>query len=198
METRRLGALVLAGGQGRRMGGYSKALLTDARGMRFVDRLAVALQDFDEKLLSTADPSLAAGTCFCPVADLRPGSGPLAGLEAGLAACRSDGLLVVACDMPLFSAGLAAYLASFAGAGWPAWALRDRGGRLHPLCGVYTRACLPAIRAALDHGERRAGWLFGAVGGHALCLAGTRFDDSELYNVNTPQQLAALQAAGRL
>lgn len=195
-----VGALILAGGGGRRMGGHSKALLTDGAGVPFVRRLADALAGFDEKLLSTADASLAgaAGAGFVPVADRMPGQGPLAGLEAALSVCRSEALVTAACDMPLFTAPLAEYLASFAGAGWPAWALEDRSGRLHPLCGVYTKACLPAIRAALAAGERRAGALFRAVGGRALPLGRTAFDDRLLCNVNTPDQLAALRRAGLL
>jgi len=73
---------------------------------------------------------------------------------------RMDGLVVAACDMPCFDRAAAEFLASFADQGWPAWALRDRADRLHPLCGVYTKQCLPAIQAALAVGEHRVGRLF--------------------------------------
>lgn len=98
--------------------------------------------------------------------------GPLAGLAAALSACQSDGLVVAACDMPCFDRAAAEFLASFADQGWPAWALRDRAGRLHPLCGVYTKQCLPAIQAALAAGEHRVGRLFQSVGGQAIFLGG--------------------------
>lgn len=115
-----LGALILAGGQNRRMGGSPKALLPNGSGALILDGLRAAFADFDEKLLSTNTPELAAGTGFAPVPDARPGMGPLAGLEAALSACQSDGLVVAACDMPCFDRAAAEFLASFADQGWPA------------------------------------------------------------------------------
>ena len=155
-----LGALILAGGQNRRMGGSPKALLPNGSGALILDGLRAAFAGFDEKLFSTNTPVLAAGTGFAPVPDARPGMGPLAGLAAALSACQSDALVVAACDMPCFDRAAAEFLASFADQSWPAWALRDRAGRLHPLCGVYTKQCLPAIQAALAAGEHRVGRLF--------------------------------------
>lgn len=100
-----LGALILAGGQNRRMGGSPKALLPNGSGALILDGLRAAFAGFDEKLLSTNTPELAAGTGFAPVPDARPGMGPLAGLAAALSACQSDGLVVAACDMPCFDRG---------------------------------------------------------------------------------------------
>lgn len=187
-----LGALILAGGQNRRMGGSPKALLPNGSGARILDGLRAAFAGFDEKLLSTNTPELAAGTGFAPVPDARPGMGPLAGLAVALSACQSDGLVVAACDMPCFDRAAAEFLASFADQGWPAWALRDRAGRLHPLCGVYTKQCLPAIQAALAAGEHRVGRLFQSVGGQAISLEGTSLPDAVVCNVNTPEELKEL------
>ena len=175
-----LGALILAGGQNRRMGGSPKALLPNGSGALILDGLRAAFAGFDEKLLSTNTPELAAGT------------GPLAGLAAALSACQSDGLVVAACDMPCFDRAAAEFLASFADQGWPAWALRDRAGRLHPLCGIYTKQCLPAIQAALAAGEHRVGRLFQSVGGQAISLEGTSLPDAVVCNVNTPEELKEL------
>ena len=83
-----LGALILAGGQNRRMGGSPKALLPNGSGALILDGLRAAFAGFDEKLLSTNTPELAAGTGFAPVPDARPGMGPLAGLAAALSACQ--------------------------------------------------------------------------------------------------------------
>ena len=79
-----LGALILAGGQNRRMGGSPKALLPNGSGALILDGLRAAFAGFDEKLLSTNTPELAAGTGFAPVPDARPGMGPLAGLAVPL------------------------------------------------------------------------------------------------------------------
>ena len=55
-----LGALILAGGQNRRMGGSPKALLPNGSGALILDGLRAAFAGFDEKLLSTNTPELAA------------------------------------------------------------------------------------------------------------------------------------------
>lgn len=192
MSNITLGALILAGGQNRRMGGSPKALLPNGSGARILDGLCAAFAGFEEKLLSTNDPTLAVGTDFTPVPDLHPGMGPLAGLAAALDVCQSDGLIVAACDMPCFDRAAAEFLARFADKGWPAWALRDRTGRLHPLCGVYTKQCLPAIQAALAADEHRVGRLFQAVGGQAVPLEGIALPDAVVCNVNTPEELEKL------
>lgn len=57
-----LGALILAGGQNRRMGGSPKALLPNGSGALILDGLRAAFAGFDEKLLSTNTPELAAST----------------------------------------------------------------------------------------------------------------------------------------
>ena len=54
-----LGALILAGGQNRRMGGSPKALLPNGSGALILDGLRAAFAGFDEKLLSTNTPELA-------------------------------------------------------------------------------------------------------------------------------------------
>lgn len=186
------GALVLAGGCARRMGGQPKALL-ELDGISFLQRLALAFEPFEEKLLSTNDPGLSSGTPFQSVSDLFPHRGPLSGLHAALSMCKSDALVVAACDAPLFSSALAQWLAAERERLCiPAVGLRDRSGREHPLCGVYTKNCLPSLEAALSGNRLRVMELFDAVGGIFLPLGDTPFPDAVLTNVNTPEELAAL------
>lgn len=186
------GALVLAGGSARRMGGQTKALL-ELDGISFLQRLAMAFEPFEEKLLSTNDPSLSRGTTFQSVSDFFPHSGPLSGLHAALTVCKSDALVVTACDTPLFSRAMAQWLAAEQERlGVPAIGLKDRSGKLHPLCGVYTKSCLPMLESALSGDRRRVMALFDAVGGIFLSLESSPFPDELLTNVNTPEELAAL------
>ncbi len=184
------GALVLAGGQARRMGGRSKALLLLEQ-RTFLARLEESFAGFEEKLLSTNTPALAAGTDFLPVADRFPDRGPLEGLGAALALCRSDALVVAACDMPLFPAGLAHALLGALG-DRDALVCRDRAGGLHPLCGVYRKNCLPAIDAMLSGGDFRVRRVLERVNSGEFLLNGTPFPDRVLTNVNTPEELARL------
>lgn len=81
-----LGALILAGGQNRRMGGSPKALLPNGSGALILDGLRAAFAGFDEKLLSTNTPELAAGTGFAPGAGRAARHGPAG--RAGSSAFR--------------------------------------------------------------------------------------------------------------
>jgi molybdopterin-guanine dinucleotide biosynthesis protein A len=88
------------------------------------------------------------------VADRRDDAGPLAGIEAGLSAMRTDTAFVLACDMPRASAGLAGLLVERS-LGHDAAAPRV-SGRAQPACAAYRRSALPKIKAYLDSGQRRA------------------------------------------
>lgn len=110
--------LVLAGGQGTRMGGIDK-------GLQALDGTPLALLALRRlspqvgALLVNANRNIAAYEAFgapvCP--DTVPGfAGPLAGFLAGLEHCHTPWLLTVPCDTPRFPADLAARLATAAAA----------------------------------------------------------------------------------
>ncbi len=188
-----IGALLLDGGQSSRMIGRHKALL-EWNGRTYLSYLTEAFAAFEEKIISTGVPALAEGTDFLAVPDEISGQGPLGGLSTALSVCKSDALVVCACDMPLVTAGLTAWLADQARLHPEAKALaiRDRLGRLHPLCGVYKKEAAAVIHEALMQDERRMIRVFRELKGVELSLAGTDFDDRMLANVNTPQELDAL------
>ena len=101
ISLERCGAVILCGGQSRRMG-TCKALLT-VDGRSVLHRLAGALSFFEERLLSANDASLGAGLSWTVVEDRFPGLGPGAGLHAALLASKKEALLCVPCDLPAFS-----------------------------------------------------------------------------------------------
>lgn len=190
-----VGALILAGGQNRRMAGRHKATLS-FQGHTFLEHLTHVFENFDEKLISSNLPELALGTGFTVVADDIPGQGPLGGLAAALNACRSDALIVCACDMPLLSVEFVLYLKQLAFE-LPAQKLlacQDRSGRIHPLCGVYHKSAYPVIQAALERQEHRVMQAFYALEGMPIPLSQTEFPDAILSNVNTPEEFAQLIA----
>lgn len=191
---RRIGALILAGGMGRRMGGQNKALLR-LEDRTFLSRLEEALGGFDEKLISVRDGAGAEGSTFVPVVDQISGRGPLEGLRCALQVCRSDGLIVVPCDVPFFTAEVAGALVA-AGDGYDAVICRDRSGRLHPLCALYTKNCLPVIEQMAAQGNYRIMGIPDRVRTAVLDLAAVGLSDDLLTNVNDPQTLKQLEDKG--
>jgi molybdopterin-guanine dinucleotide biosynthesis protein A len=178
---------VLAGGESRRFGRDKAGEIVG--GQPLVTRAAETLSQVVARVVVVS--SRAPATKAWPhLSDLREGLGPLAGLEAALAeAVRLglDGVLVLACDLPLVEArtlrALADALAPGTLAVAPARAEDAEGGgsRVEPLCAAYRVACLPAVRSSLDEGRLAVHGLFAAVGGVRVPMAPEAF-----LNLNRP------------
>jgi molybdopterin-guanine dinucleotide biosynthesis protein A len=128
----------------------------------------------------------------------RPGGlGPLAGVEAGLAAARNRLVFVAAGDMPFLSGDLIGYLLErLEGRGVSAVVPRY-GGRMHPLCAAYDREVLPRVRAALDGGVRSMHGFLEEVGSVEYVEDELRrFGDPDLFlmNINSPDDLGRARA----
>lgn len=135
------------------------------------------------------------------VADERPGrKGPLAGIEAGLAASKHDSVFVAAGDMPFLTPDLVQYLLGRLEEGLAPAVVPRYAGRVHPLCGAYQRALLPRVRAALD-GEQLAvrGFLEGLDGVEYVGEEMQGFGDLDvvLTNLNTPEDLSLARREAR-
>ena len=77
-------------------------------GRTFLELIKGELSDFDELLISVAEGEGDAGT----VSDIYKKCGPMGGIYSALRAAKSDALLVVPCDLPLFGRSLARELAA--------------------------------------------------------------------------------------
>jgi molybdopterin-guanine dinucleotide biosynthesis protein A len=175
--------LVLAGGDSRRMG-RPKAWLEvgDTTLLRYVvERLAPA---FSEVMVSFAEPEqLQEPVPYRIVFDRKRSTGPLAGLEAGLAAARNEVMFAVACDMPYVTQEVAQIAVAAAG-GCDA-AIPRLDGRPEPVCGAYRRTALPFITGALDLGRLKTGDITGEL--DVTWLEG--LDPGAFRSLNTPQDL---------
>jgi molybdopterin-guanine dinucleotide biosynthesis protein A len=180
-------AAILAGGRARRFGGRDKsAAVVDGRPI--LDRLVGELRqvaDLHELLIVGGAATHPAARA---IPDAVPESGPLGGVHAALTAAASDAVFVVACDMPFVSAALVERL--FALSGEADIVVPETDGRLHPLCGVYRRACLEPITRRLAERRLKMLDLFDDVRTRAVAL--DRNDHRLVANVNTPGDLAAL------
>ena len=180
--------LVLAGGDSRRMG-RPKAWLEvgDTYLLRYVaERLAPT---FSEVMVSFAEPEqLEEPVPYRVVFDRRTPAGPLAGLEAGLAAARNDMVFAVACDMPYVTQEVAQI--AVAAARRCDAAIPRIDGRPEPVCGAYRRSALPFITGAVNTGRLKAADL-------SAELDVTWLEDLDpllFRSLNTPQDLERFHA----
>jgi molybdopterin-guanine dinucleotide biosynthesis protein A len=145
-----LAGLVLCGGGSLRMG-REKALIS-VGGRPLVLHVAGLLAQAAEPVLLAPGQVGRLGSLGHPeVEDAAPGSGPLGGLVAGLAASPHPLLAVAAVDMPFASPRLFTLLSGRL-EGEDAVVPRTGWGS-EPLHAVYATAALPRLRAALAEGE---------------------------------------------
>lgn len=191
VKTPSIGAVVLTGGENRRMQGRHKATLTWG-GQTFLARITGALAGFGELLVSVAKEGCEFAGDWRTVPDNYPGQGPLAGLQAALAACQSEALFAASCDMPLLSAGLAEYIASYYCDEYDAVIPETRDGGLHPLCGVYARRVASILEAQLQAGDNKIRNAYAQMRVKVVPLSHSAYPDEMLSNINTPAEYQAL------
>lgn len=190
-------AVILAGGQSRRMGMDKALLRLPSGGPTLIERVVAAARTVtDDVVVVTEDAGQLPAKPVRTVADVIPYAGPLAGLVAGFEAARYPDVLALACDLPYLSVPLLRWMASQPRT-WDALVPRlpNEDGKTgwEPLHALYTHACLPPMRAALDRGERHMTAFFPAIRVQSLTADEMRPHDPDLRStesVNTPEAWA--------
>jgi molybdopterin-guanine dinucleotide biosynthesis protein A len=147
----------------------------------------------DELFVTTNHPERFLDFGVPMIQDELPGKGALGGLLTALSAAQFSTVIVVACDMPFVNPEILADASDqlHAQQADVVIPLTEKG--YEPLHAVYRReTCLPAVRAALEAGERRLISWFPSVkviqiDKHDLI----KFDPARIafWNVNTPEDL---------
>jgi molybdenum cofactor guanylyltransferase len=179
---------VLTGGRSLRMG-RDKALLPWNSGV-FVQEIAAKLEAVAGTAALVGNPDRYSGLGFDCLPDLRPGLGPLSGIETALDSRRAEYNLLLACDMPDISSDHLKQLLQTAQQTHATCVITlDQTGRTHPLCAVYRSDCLASVSTALDEGRLKLLDLVDELGAIALRAS------SPVRNINTPEEWKALHAA---
>lgn len=145
-----LAGYVLAGGASRRMG-RDKALL-EKDGELLLVRIAKALGEVCETVRVLAPAGRYEGLGYTVLPDLRPGNGPLGGIETALSDCATEWALMVACDLPYVDAD---WLRTLVGAREERYAVIASGDPPNPLVAVWRRSARGAVSRAIDEGHLR-------------------------------------------
>lgn len=184
--------LVLAGGQGSRMGGVDKGL-APFRGRPMVAHAIERLAPQVDEILVNANrnPEAYARFGHRVIADEIPGfAGPLAGFERGLAHARGQLVATVPCDSPFLPADLVSRLrAALEGAG-AQLAVARTGDQPHPVFCLMRREVHASLAAFLASGQRKIDKWYAS-----LSVVEVAFDDEAdaFANINTRDELAGLE-----
>lgn len=147
----------------------------------------------DELLLTTNAPESYANLHLPTFTDLLPGVGALGGLYTALEAAHFPTVAVVACDMPFLNPRLLRAQRDLLVQEERDIVIPRSAEGLEPLHAVYRReTCLPAVRAALEAGERKMTAWLGSVRVREMSEAEIKVYDPGLLsfvNANTPEEL---------
>ena len=156
-----LGAVVLAGGLARRMGGVDKGLVRLGE-RTMVEHVLAAVRPCVDALVVNANrnggdyAALAAAHDASVVADRRSGHpGPLAGLAAALHALDTERVFMCPCDSPFVLPALVARLDEACAEPDVDIAVAHDGERLQPVFCVVERGLLDSLERFLDADRRK-------------------------------------------
>ena len=189
--------VVLAGGQGSRMGGVDKGL-QEFRGRPMVAHAIERLAPQVDELIVNANRNVDAYSRFGHrvVSDEVAGfAGPLAGFERALAHAAHELVATAPCDSPFLPADLVARLRAALEANNADLAVAKTGTQAHPVFCVLRRSLHASLRDFLGSGQRKIDSWYSA---HKVVEV--PFDDEAgaFANVNTPEELEQLSRAARL
>lgn len=179
-----LSAVLLAGGQGSRLGGRDKGLM-HWQGQPIAAQLTQRLRSVCASVLISCNRNHGQYRQWADalVTDADPGyQGPLAGILSAVRACHTSHLLVIPCDLPQLPASLLHELAVQARRQPDRIWLIKTGRHWQPLVSIIPVSLDASLAQAWDDGQRSPlRWMLGQPHG-VLRLAE---DDPRLHNANT-------------
>ncbi|HZZ92831.1 MAG TPA: molybdenum cofactor guanylyltransferase MobA [Usitatibacter sp.] len=188
--------LVLAGGQGSRMGGVDKGL-QPFRGRPMVAHVLERLAPQVDEILVNANRNVEAYAALGHrvIADEIEGfAGPLAGFERGLAHAGGALIVTVPCDSPFLPVDLVQRLRGALEGAQAHLAVAKTGTQPHPVFCLMRREVHASLRAFLASGQRKIDRWYAS-----LPVVEVPFDDEPdaFLNINTREELASLEPRGR-
>lgn len=196
LPVEQITGLLLAGGQGSRMGHADKGLQL-LHGQPLYQHVINRLRQQTGPVLINANRNLDAyrASGHPVVADQIDGfAGPLAGMAVGLQHAPTEYVLCVPCDSPFLPLDLAPRLSAalLAQNADLAMAMTREDGKLQtqPVFCLLKRTLLPSLLDFLQHGGRKInGWF------EQFAVAQVVFEDAEAFrNLNTLPELLQAQA----
>jgi molybdopterin-guanine dinucleotide biosynthesis protein A len=194
-EPPKISGLILAGGQGRRMGSVDKGLQL----LRGRPMMAWVLERFGPQVaevLISANQNLDRYATFGPPVlpdEIGGFAGPLAGLERGMSAAAFDLIATAPCDSPFLPDDLVERLFSRLDATSADLAVARTGTQSHPVFSLCRRALHPHLRNFLASGGRKIDAWYAD-----LRVVEVAFDDepAAFSNINTLPELQAHELGG--
>ena len=191
-------SLILMGGRGRRMGYVDKGQLI-YRGRTFLNRIKDELLPLGLPcVISTADRENLTGedgTIYVKDIPKLPdgsGAGPMGGIWSCFQKTGAEGFFTVSCDMPLFRREMFLALMDRVRPEYDAVLWRTRDGRIQPMCGYYSRACLFSLTKSIRERNYQMTRFLSQLNCLVVDTSLEHIPDYWFTNVNSPDALETL------
>ena len=186
-------AVILAGGQSKRMGQDKASLVFE--GQTLLARAEQSLTPlFEHVVVSTRQKR--SDTKLPQVLDDSEYRAPMMGIVSAFEAVEADWLFVVGVDMPFISADLVKYMAKHR-EGYDAVALHV-DGMAQPLCCFYHRHALPAMGQHIKQGKRSLKCLLETLNTYCIPEQEARLYDAKLRSLVSLNTVADVQQWSKL
>jgi molybdopterin-guanine dinucleotide biosynthesis protein A len=180
--------ILLAGGQGRRMGGVDKGLQL-LRGKPMAQHVIERFAPQVDELLINANQNIEQyqSLGYRVIPDAIGGFvGPLAGLHRGLSEAAHPLVVTAPCDSPFLPLDLVAKLHAALDQQNAELAVARTGDQPHPVFCLCRKSVLPSLTAFLESGGRKIDWWYAQ-----LKVADVDFvDEAAFRNINTREELS--------
>ena len=187
--TEKISGILLAGGQGRRMGGVDKGLQL-LRGKPMAQWVIERFAPQVDELLINANQNIEQyqQLGYRVIPDAIGGfAGPLAGLHRGLSEATHPLVVTAPCDSPFLPLDLVAQLKAALDANHADLAVAKTGDQPHPVFSLCRKSVLTSLTVFLESGGRKIdAWYV------QLKVVEVQFaDEAAFRNINTREELAA-------
>lgn len=175
-------AIILAGGKSSRMG-RDKGLAV-FNGKPLVQFAIDACEQLTSELFISTGNSDYSRFGFPLIPDNFREHGPIGGIEAGLTAAKTSGILVCPCDMPGVRPEILKRILNQA-EGKKAVVAASAQGKVFPVLGWYSKTALPVVQNQIEKGDFKLMELLSELRAETVLVV----DDGALLNVNHPHDL---------
>ena len=113
------------------------------------------------------------------------------GIRQSLRYADTDHVFICGVDLPFVRKEMMIYLTEFISSDYDAYIFRD-DERVHPLCGIYSKAVLPVAEKMIREGNYRMMGLLANVRTKYVNISSSCFPKETLRNINTPADYHAI------
>ncbi|OEK08177.1 hypothetical protein A8C32_01565 [Flavivirga aquatica] len=192
IDKKNITGIILAGGKSTRMGTDKGFLLLNEK--PFIQYSIDALKPLVSEIIIVSDHPEYDTLGFKRVTDFIKDAGPVAGIYSGLEASKTNYNLILSCDIPLIKTDILEKLVRTIHFETNIIQIESIGKTM-PLIALYKKQCKTTFYNLLQKGERRLRVAVKTCGVKNITLDSV--NNICTMNVNTPEQLKAVENANR-